>query len=57
MWVSQQIIQKAEMRAMSHLCLCRCVRENTAGEDAFKDEEWESASDEEAGAAVDSDDD
>lgn len=28
----------------------RCVRENTAGEDAFKDEDWESASDEGAAA-------
>ena len=29
----------------------RCLHENTAGEDAFADEDWESASDEEAGDA------
>lgn len=28
----------------------RCVRENTAGEDAFKDDDWESASDDGAAA-------
>lgn len=35
---------------------CRCVRENTAGEDAFKDEDWETGSDEgEAADGADSD--
>lgn len=29
----------------------RCVTENTAGEDAFRDDDWEDASDEDAAAA------
>ena len=32
----------------------RCVKENTAGEDAFRDEEWESGSEADADAADDS---
>jgi hypothetical protein len=32
----------------------RCVKENTAGEDAFKDEEWESGSEADAAAGDDS---
>jgi hypothetical protein len=32
----------------------RCVKENTAGEDAFRDDEWESGSDADAAAADDS---
>jgi hypothetical protein len=33
----------------------RCVKENTAGEDVFKEDDWESASDEGTAAGDDSD--